>query len=55
MYISAYGVYSMSIASILMWISKVWYALKRRRFSIRYLCMLFMGDGVKRGHQRTFR
>jgi hypothetical protein len=46
-FVSVYRVYSVSIVNILMWICEVLYT-KRRRFTVDYLCVLFVGDGVRR-------
>jgi hypothetical protein len=50
---SVYRVYSVSIDNILMWIYEVWYST--RWFTIVYVRVLSVGDGVKRLPRRIIR
>jgi hypothetical protein len=51
--VSVYRVYS--IDNILLWIYEVKYTIYRGRFMIEYLCVLLVGDDVKRRLRRTAR
>jgi hypothetical protein len=42
-----YRVNSVSIFVIFMWICDMKVCLKMRRFTVEYMCMLFVGDGFK--------
>jgi hypothetical protein len=42
-----YRVSSVSTDNILMWICGMLYAIRSRRFTVDYLCVLFLGDGFK--------
>jgi hypothetical protein len=39
---------SVNTDNTLLWICEVTYAIQSRRFTFDYLCMLSVGDGVKR-------
>jgi hypothetical protein len=48
MYFSMYRVYSVNTDNILKLIYEILCTIKRRLFTTEYLCMLFLGDSVKR-------
>jgi hypothetical protein len=44
-----YRAYSVSTDNVLMWMCELSHAVQRRKFIIVYICVLLVGDGVKRG------
>jgi hypothetical protein len=46
--VSVHRAYSVSTDDILTSIYGVWYTVLRRRCTVDYLCVLFVGDGIKR-------
>jgi hypothetical protein len=53
-FVSAYRVYFVGNNNILMWIFELQFPIKSR-FVIEYLCVLFVGDSVKRRPRRFIR
>jgi predicted nuclease of restriction endonuclease-like (RecB) superfamily len=47
--------YSESVDNILMYIRQMFYTIKKRRFTVVYLCVLFRADGVKLRSRGIFR
>jgi hypothetical protein len=46
-FVSVYRVSSVSTDNILMWICGVLYAIRGTRFTVDYLCVLFLRDSFK--------
>jgi hypothetical protein len=53
--VSVRRVYSVSTDNILTSIYEVWYTVWKGRSKVDYLCVLFVGDGIKRRPRCMFR
>jgi hypothetical protein len=54
-FISVYRVYSVITENIFIWIFELWYNIQRRQFTVVFLCVLNVGDTVKRRSRRITR
>jgi hypothetical protein len=54
-FVSDYRVYYVTTDNIFVWICEVWYTVYRRRVTIDYLCVLYVGYGGKRRPRRIIR